>query len=311
MVQEIYIIDNKYELINNLNHIFKDVKHDDDYDFKSVNTTDLGIALRNIPAMIIIDEDNIEMDITELCNIIRADENNSITPIAVISSNTERLHRIEVLETDIEYFIKKPIDEEYLYYTVKNITTLMYINRRVSPLTGLPGNVQIQAEMKKRLMNKEEFAIIYADLDNFKAYNDIYGFAAGDEMIKFTAKVLLDNVHKIQNSDNFVGHIGGDDFVAIVSKTNYDTVCQDIILQFDKEITSFYDSVDVERGFVEVANRRGIIEQFPLVSISIAIVEVDKNRFKTTLEIGEVGAQVKHKAKSTLGSTYVIDKRKF
>lgn len=311
MVQEIYIIDNKYELINNLNHIFRNIKNDNEYDFKSVNTTDLCIALRNIPAMIIIDEDNIEMDVTEICRIIRADENNSITPIAVISSNVDRLHRIKVLETAIEYFIIKPIDEEYLYYTIKNITSLMYINRRVSPLTGLPGNVQIQAEMKKRLMNKEEFAIIYADLDNFKAYNDVYGFAAGDEIIKFTAKVLLDNVHKLENSDNFIGHIGGDDFVAIVSKVNYDAICQDMILQFDKDITSFYDEDDVERGYVEVANRRGIIEQFPLVSISIAIVEVDKNRFKTTLEIGEIGAQVKHKAKATLGSTYVIDKRKF
>ena len=269
MVQEIYIIDNKYELINNLNHIFKNIKNDNEYDFKSVNTTDLGIALRNIPAMIIIDEDNVEMDVTELCKIIRADENNSITPIAVISSNVDRLHRIKVLETAIEYFIIKPIDEEYLYYTIKNITSLMYINRRVSPLTGLPGNVQIQAEMKKRIMNKEEFAIMYADLDNFKAYNDIYGFSAGDEIIKFTAKVLLDNVHKIENSDNFVGHIGGDDFVAIISKTDYDTVCQNMITQFDKDITSFYDADDVERGFVEVANRRGIIEQFPLVSISI------------------------------------------
>lgn len=160
MVQEIYIIDNKYELINNLNHIFKNIKNDNEYDFKSVNTTDLGIALRNIPAMIIIDEDNVEMDVTELCKIIRADENNSITPIAVISSNVDRLHRIKVLETAIEYFIIKPIDEEYLYYTIKNITSLMYINRRVSPLTGLPGNVQIQAEMKKRIMNKEEFAKI-------------------------------------------------------------------------------------------------------------------------------------------------------
>ena len=311
MVQEIYIIDNKYELINNLNHIFKNIKNDNEYDFKSVNTTDLGIALRNIPAMIIIDEDNVEMDVTELCKIIRADENNSITPIAVISSNVDRLHRIKVLETAIEYFIIKPIDEEYLYYTIKNITSLMYINRRVSPLTGLPGNVQIQAEMKKRIMNKEEFAIMYADLDNFKAYNDIYGFSAGDEIIKFTAKVLLDNVHKIENSDNFVGHIGGDDFVAIISKTDYDTVCQNMITQFDKDITSFYDADDVERGFVEVANRRGIIEQFPLVSISIAVVEVDRNRFKTTLEIGEVGAQVKHKAKTILGSTYVINRRKF
>ena len=261
--------------------------------------------------MIIIDEDNIEMDVKELCRTIRQDENNSITPIAVITSNIGREHRIEVLETSIEYFIKKPIDEEYLYYTIKNITSLMYINRRVSPLTGLPGNVQIQAEMKKRLMKKEDFAIMYFDLDNFKAYNDVYGFSNGDEIIKFTSKVILENIHKIENSDNFVGHIGGDDFIAIVNKTDYDSVCQNIIAQFDSEVLNFYVAEDVERGYVEVANRRGIIEQFPLVSISIAVVEVDCRIFKSTLEIGEIGAQVKHRAKTILGSTYVINRRKF
>lgn len=311
MVQEIFIIDNKKELINDLTNIFKNIKHDKDFKFKSVSTSDLDTALSHIPAMIIIYEDNIDMDVIELCKTIREDENNSITPIAVVSSNLDRNHRISVLQTSIEFYIIKPIDEEYLYYTIKNITSLMYINRRVSPLTGLPGNVQIQAEMKKRLMNKEEFAIAYVDLDNFKAYNDVYGFSAGDEIIKFTSSVLLDNIHKIEDGDNFVGHIGGDDFIAIVSKTNYESLCQGMITQFDKDITSFYDADDVERGYVEVANRRGIIEQFPLVSISVAIVEVDKNRFKTTLEIGEVGAQVKHKAKTALGSTYVIDKRKY
>ncbi len=76
----------------------------------------------------------------------------------------------------MEHYIIVPIDEEYLYYTIKNVIRLLYINRRVSPLTGLPGNVQIQAEMKKRLLNKENFSMIYFDLDNFKAYNDIYGF---------------------------------------------------------------------------------------------------------------------------------------
>lgn len=310
MVQEIYIIDNKDELIGNLINIFNS-KNDKDYTFISVKTADLGIALRNIPAMIIIDEDDIDMDIVELCKTIRSDENNSITPIAVVSSNIDRIHRIEILKTSIEYFIRKPINDEYIYYTIKNITSLMYINRRVSPLTGLPGNVQIQAEMKKRLMNKEDFAIAYVDLDNFKAYNDVYGFSAGDEIIKFTAKVLLENIHKIENSDNFVGHIGGDDFIAIISKTDYDTVCKNMIAQFDKEVISFYLEDDVERGYVEVANRKGVIEQFPLVSISIAVVEIDRNRFKTTLEIGEIGAQVKHKAKTILGSSYFINKRKF
>ena len=308
MIQEVYIIDDKRELIENLKLAFK---NDKEYKFKTVGTDNLEEALRNIPSLIIIDEDTAQMDILELCGKIRADEDNSITPIIVITSNKDRMHRIDILKTHVEYFIKKPIDEEYLYYTIKNITSLMYINRRVSPLTGLPGNVQIQAEMKKRLLNKEKFAIMYFDLDNFKAYNDVYGFANGDEIIKFTAKVILKNVHNIDNRDNFVGHIGGDDFVAIVGETDYDKVCQDIIAEFDNEAVEFYNEEDVERGYVEVANRKGIIEQFPLTSISIGVVEVDNKSFKSTLEIGEVGAQVKHRAKTIMGSTYVINRRKF
>ena len=309
MVQEIYIIDNNKELENKLNVSFK--RESDEYKFKTISTNELEVALRNIPALIIIDEDNTDMNIVEFCKSIRANEDNSITPIIVISSEREREHIVDVLKTDVEYYIKKPIEDEYLFYTIKNLVSLLSRNRRISPLTGLPGNVQIQTEMKKRLLNKETFAIMYFDLDNFKAYNDVYGFANGDEIIKFTARTISKHIHQIPDSDNFIGHIGGDDFVAIIGKTDYDKVCQEIILEFDKYAVDFYNEVDVERGFVEVANRRGIIEQFPLTTISIAVLEVDSKIYKTTLEIGEVAGQIKHQAKSVLGSTYIINRRRF
>ena len=309
MIQEIYIIDNNNELIENLKQSFR--RELDEYKFTSVKTSDIEIALRNIPALIIIDEDTANANIVEFCKSIRSNEDNSITPIIVVSSNRDREHIVEVLKTDVEYFIKKPIDEEYFYYTIKNIVDLLSKNRRISPLTGLPGNVQIQAEMKKRLLNKEKFAILYFDLDNFKAYNDVYGFSNGDEIIKFTARTITKHIHQIPNNDNFVGHIGGDDFVAIISPTDYEEVCKNIIAEFDKYTVDFYNEVDAERGFVEVANRRGIIEQFPLTSLSIAVLEVDSKIYKTTLEIGEIASQIKHKAKAVLGSTYVINRSRF
>ena len=309
MVQEIYIIDDNNELENKLNESFK--RESDEYKFRTINTNELEVALRNIPALIIIDEDNTDIRIVEFCKSIRANEDNSITPIIVVSSNTDSEHIIEVLKTDVEYYIKKPIEDEYIYYTIRNLVSLLSRNRRISPLTGLPGNVQIQTEMKKRLLNKETFAIMYFDLDNFKAYNDVYGFANGDEIIKFTARTITKHVHQIPEGNTFIGHIGGDDFVAIISKTDYDKVCQDIILEFDKYAVDFYNEIDVERGYVEVANRRGIIEQFPLTTISIAVLEVDSKIYKTTLEIGEVAGQIKHQAKSVLGSTYIINRRRF
>lgn len=307
MIQDVYVIDDKKELIVTLNKLFAGTEQ---YRFINVKAEELELALRNIPALIIIDEDNTGVDIINICNTIRSNDDNNITPVAVVSSNMNKEHRVEVLKTSVQYYIKKPIDEQYLFYTVKNIIDLLYTNRKVSPLTGLPGNVQIQAEMKKRLLNKETFAILYIDLDNFKAYNDVYGFSNGDEIIKFTAKAISKHVHNVENSDNFVGHIGGDDFVAIVSKTDYDKICQEIIVEFDTGVEKFYTKSDIARGYVEIENRRGILEQFPMTTISVAVVEVDSAVFKSPLEIGEVGAQVKHRAKAIMGSAYVINRRK-
>ena len=308
MAQNIYVIDNESELKDILSKMFKG---DKDFKFKKVDTKNVDEALKNIPSLFIINEDTIDVNILEICKKIRSNEDNSITPIIVISSNTEKEHRIEILKECVEHYIKVPIDQEYLYYTVKNLIRLLYINRRVSPLTGLPGNVQIQAEMKKRLLNKEEFAMLYLDLDNFKAYNDVYGFLNGDEIIKFTAKTIVRNIDMFTEGEGFVGHIGGDDFVAIVSlDRDYEQICQNIIAEFEKDVGKFFNEDDIEKGYLEVPNRRGVIEEFPLTSISIGVVVADKGRFHNVLEIGEVGAQVKHLAKTTMGSAYSIDRRK-
>ena len=217
---------------------------------------------------------------------------------------------MRILKESIEYYIKKPVDEEYLYYTVKNLNRLLSINRRISPLTGLPGNVQIHAELKKRLSNKEPFSVLYLDLDNFKAYNDVYGFLKGDQIIEFTAETILKGVHANLEDSAFVGHIGGDDFVAIVSTTNCERICQNILAMFDSDVKKFFTDTDLEKGYIEVENRKGIIEQFPLTSLSIGVVVADVGRFHNILEIGEVGAQVKHAAKSVMGSSYAVDRRK-
>ena len=307
MFQEIYIIEDNLSVTDILKRLFKEEK---EYIFKGIKTEQMELALTEIPSLIIINEDTITRDIISVCEQIRMDDNNSITPIIVITSNREHEHKVEILRQSVEYYIKAPIDEEYIYYTIKNIVRLMHMNRRVSPLTGLPGNVQIQAELKKRILKKDEFAVLYFDLDNFKAYNDTYGFLRGDEVIKFTAKVITKNIHNSDGMSTFIGHIGGDDFVGIVPKEEYEKICQNIILEFDEGILKYLNEEDKERGYIEVANRKGVIEEFPLVSLSIGVVEIDRGRFHNILEIGEVGAQVKHVAKTTMGSTYAVNRRK-
>ena len=306
MVQEIYIIDDDDSSIVIFRELFK---NDKEYKFISVKSEQIDIALKNIPSLIIINEDAIDRDVVGLCRQIRRDEDNTITPVIVVSSNSDKEHRMKILKESIEYYIKKPVDEEYLYYTVKNLNRLLAINRRISPLTGLPGNVQIHAELKKRLSNKEAFSVLYLDLDNFKAYNDVYGFLKGDQIIEFTAETIVNVLHQNLKEGAFVGHIGGDDFVAIVPSTNCEKLCQSILAEFDANVTRFFTDDDLEKGYIEVANRKGIIEQFPLTSLSIGVVVVDTGRFANILEIGEVGAQVKHAAKSVMGSSYAVDRR--
>lgn len=307
MSQEIYLIDEENELKSKLIDLFKKEK---EYKFKKAKEAEIESVLKNIPALIIINEDGIKEDIIELCNKIRKNEDNSITPIIVISSVKEKEHRIQVLKACVEHYIKAPIDEQYLYYTVKNVIRLLDTNRRVSPLTGLPGNVQIQTEIKKRLLNNDQFSILYVDLDNFKAYNDVYGFVRGDEIIKLTAKIITNNVYAVQDADVFVGHIGGDDFVAILDENvDYENVCQNILTEFDEEVKNYFNEEELQKGYFEIQNRKGIMEQFPLTALSIGVVVAEKERFANILEIGEVGAQVKHLAKSTQGSCYAINRR--
>ncbi len=307
MIQEIFVVEDKEELINNLIPHFKNNK---DISLRHVLSKDVESTLLDIPSLILINEDGLKNhNILELCELIRNNEDNGTTPILVTTSDTSIEHEKDLLKKEIEYCIKKPIDYEVLYLVVKNVINLVAINRGISPLTKLPGNIPIQAELRKRLLKKQDFAVLYFDLDNFKAYNDTYGFLGGDEVIKQTAKIIVKNVNSDEDSHNFIGHIGGDDFVALVSCDNYEDICQKIILEFDKKIVEYFSPEDLEKGYLEVPNRKGIIEEFPLVSISVGIVEVTKGRFHNVLEIGEIGAQVKHLAKVTPGSAYAINRR--
>lgn len=307
MVKEIHIIDNENDLVMELRKIFE---KDKIYRFRNVNPEKLDMSLKNIPSIIIINEDTIKLDILEMCQKIRQNEDNSITPLIVITNDDSKEHKTSILKKSVEYVISKNDSKEYLYYIIKNLSRLLTVNRTVSPLTGLPGNLPIQTELKKRLLKKEPFVVLYFDLDNFKAYNDVYGFLKGDEIIKLTSRIITKNIHALENTDAFVGHIGGDDFVAITDgDIDYDKACQNIIAEFDVEVLKLFNDADIERRYIEVQNRKGIMEQFPLTSISIGVVVADAKRFANTLEIGEVGAQVKHLSKTTMGSSYAIDRR--
>lgn len=307
MFQEIYVIDKDDKLTEEIKELFKEYPN---LKFKKITIEEVELVFRNLPQLIIINDDSIEERSVNLCNKIRKIEDNNIIPIIVLTSREDKEFKIELAKNYVEYYIAKSMGMEYLFYRIRNIFRLLVVNRTISPLTGLPGNVQIQAELKNRLLRKEKFTVLYLDLDNFKAYNDVYGFLKGDEIIKYTARTILKNVNNSNNSNIFVGHIGGDDFVAIMDNAEYEKTCQDIISEFDAGVKSFFTEEDAKRGYIKIQNRRGKMEHFPLTAISIGVVIVENDKFSNILEIGEVGAQVKHLAKKYKGSCYAIDRRK-
>ena len=184
----------------------------------------------------------------------------------------------------------------------------MYLD--TSPLTRLPGGIAIENMLQKRIDSGTLFAFCLVDLDNFKAYNDNYGYARGNQVIKHTALIIEEAVKKHGTEDSFYGHIGGDDFAVLCSVDQHVKICRFIIDRFDQTVGEFYDPKDLKNGFIVRKTRRGIEENFPVMTISIGVVTNQNRPLKHVVQVGEIVAEAKNYAKSKPGSVYHVDRRK-
>ncbi len=184
----------------------------------------------------------------------------------------------------------------------------MYLD--ASPLTRLPGGIAIENILKKRLESKQPLAFCVLDIDNFKAFNDRYGYANGSEVIKETAKIIEDIVKSKGGADDFIGHVGGDDFVIVTEPLRMREISSGITAAFDKRIPLFYEPGDRERGYIQGKTRQGIEMHFPIMTISIAIVTNERLKLTNALEASEIAAELKDYAKTIPGSVFVVDKRR-
>ena len=181
--------------------------------------------------------------------------------------------------------------------------------RNLSPLTGLPGNIRIQEEIERQVGEKREFAVLYCDLDNFKAYNDQKGFVRGDRLIQATARIIQDAVVEGPAPKGFVGHVGGDDFVAVVEPACAEDVAKRICERFDEARGEFYEPEDLDRGFVRIEDRKGVLQDIPLVAISVGIASTSRRQFAHYGEAVAVATEMKSYAKREPGSSYAVDRR--
>ncbi len=262
------------------------------------------------PDLVILDIVMPDMNGFEVCKILREDESNNLMPIIILTSQDNEDDKLTGLELGADDYITKPFNPRELLGRVKNTLRRIDRNRWANPLTGLRGNIEIQAEINSRIARGELFAVLYIDMDNFKAYNDVYGFASGDRAIKLMADILQDNTALFPGVHDFIGHIGGDDFVVITVPEYAEKIAQGIIADFDKKILHLYTKEDIERGTITTTDRRGNSMRFPIMSISIAIVTNEIRKLFSPVQVSEIAAEVKKKAKNIKGSLWVKDMRR-
>lgn len=192
----------------------------------------------------------------------------------------------------------------------EQLSKLKKMDIDTSPLTRLPGGMAVENFLHKKITDQQKIAFCLLDIDKFKSFNDRYGYARGNDVIKFTGDVIQNVVTEKIESDFFVGHIGGDDFVTIVPSDSFEDICQTIINQFDKNIVKFYDKKDLEKGYIVSKTRQGEVSEFPVMSISIAVVTNKDDLRLSSVKMGELAAEIKEYAKSFEGSVYLTDRRK-
>ncbi len=192
----------------------------------------------------------------------------------------------------------------------KRLATLEKRNLETNPLTRMPGGAAIETVLKTRLEQRLPAAFCLVDIDNFKAFNDRYGYATGNSVIKETGKIIREATSKFGTDNDFVGHIGGDDFVFLTVPERYEAICREIIKRFDARIPEFYTIEDAERGFIESKSRQGEKMRFPIMTVSMAVVTNADKKECNHIRFGEIAAELKSKAKTLSGSVFVVDQRR-
>jgi diguanylate cyclase (GGDEF)-like protein len=193
----------------------------------------------------------------------------------------------------------------YQRITEQKIALAMQAN----PMTGLPGNNRIEEEIGNRLAMGQIFSVLYVDLDNFKPFNDHYGFDQGDQVIRFLGNLLKDALHE-WDMRAFIGHIGGEDFVVVSRSDRVEELCRRIIERFDGEVLSYHDEDAVRKGYYESCNRKGEQKRFKLLSVSIGVLNTGRRMFSSYAQLASVASEVKKKAKTVQGSNWYVDKRR-
>jgi GGDEF domain-containing protein len=263
---------------------------------------------RTFPACLVMELDGDPSEILELTRSLKHDTFTAIVPLVVLAPESGATIAGDCLEAGADEVIHAGLPEREQALRLEQVLTRADRDVSVHPTTRLPGTSHIARDMAYRLAAGQHFAVCYADLDHFKEFNDRYGYSFGDGVIRLLSRILRDMVRGLAPG-GFVGHIGGDDFIFVVSLEHLEVTCEEVIRLFDELIPFQYTEEDRRAGYFLGKDRRGHIHRIPMMTLSIGVVTNQFQSFEHTGQISELAAEMKTYAKSLPGSLYVVDKR--
>lgn len=273
-------------------------------------TQGLVIAVRQRPDLILLDVMMPEMDGYEVARRLRDNPRTANIPVLMVTALGNAGEKIHGLETGADDYITKPFDAAELRTRIQVHLRRSARDLSASPLTNLPGNPSIEQFIRNRLDKHIPIAVLYFDLSYFKAFNDEYGWLKGDKVIKMLGELIAQEVESTEDASSFVGHVGGDDFVAVTSPERAESVAQRVIKRFDTKIGEHYDAVARDSGYMHGKDRRGRKVRIPLMSLGIAIVSSAHRALHHPSQIASLATDVKKYVKSLPGSHYAFDRRR-
>ena len=260
------------------------------------------------PDLLILDYEMPKKTGFEVVKEVRSRTGYLHTPIIIFTAVTDKATKLEGLGLDIDDYLTKPADEDEIVARVKLLLKRSQQKMDSNPLTHLPGNPSIQARVEREIASGRPFAVLYCDLNNFKSFNDKYGFEAGDRVLRTQADIIVKAA--AQDPDAFVGHIGGDDFIVVCAFDKAESIAREITARTDQLAPTFYNEQDRAQGFMRSTNRKGFEEKFPFLGIGIGIVHNTKKPLSSFAMVSNIGSELKCLAKKhETGSFYMMDRR--
>ena len=269
----------------------------------------LALLRQQPPDLLILDYMMPGLTGPDVCGHVKGDMALRHVPIIMLTGKGEVQDKVQGITAGADDYLVKPFEPQELLARVRMVLRRTALDLEANPLTRLPGNVSIQRELERRIAGGAPFAVCWADLNRFKEFNDHYGFERGDEAIRQTAALLVKVAREAGTAQDFIGHIGGDDFVIITSEERGEAVSQAVVEQFDRLSDGFYDEEDRRRGHLVHTDRRGRQVRQPFLSIAIALITTAAGPLQSPAQVARVGAELKAYAKQFEGSVYVKERR--